>query len=295
MRRQKMFRKHFRDLTEKEISVLTWAEKEKIRYLHTSDPNEWTPEALACVFPITPEGVRGIIKSTFRAKSLNEIKNHDFNVSERIKRIKSGEIEMTPDLEEKMKMRDQMQLNLGQIGPNDEKLLIQSQLPKVIGEFAGLVTRINSTLSSEDVELRAMAAVISHIPDPDIGDSYMVKDGREAAKEMRKLNINSKAPMTLSEFESRIKSSPKETTKPSQEIEYLKNLEEKEEVKPTNLSDLGMSDETTRTIALEDYLNYHEIPKYKFSQQKSDHVTQQHEPNSYKTETGYQVCPYPLN
>lgn len=34
-------------------NLLTWSEKEQIRHLATTEPDEWTPERLAESFPIT--------------------------------------------------------------------------------------------------------------------------------------------------------------------------------------------------------------------------------------------------
>lgn len=42
-------RKYFKP--EKGINLLTWSEKEQIRYLHDSDQDTWTVEKLAESFP----------------------------------------------------------------------------------------------------------------------------------------------------------------------------------------------------------------------------------------------------
>jgi hypothetical protein len=41
--------KYFRP--EKELNLLTWSEKEQIRYLHNSDEDTWTVEKLSESFP----------------------------------------------------------------------------------------------------------------------------------------------------------------------------------------------------------------------------------------------------
>lgn len=45
-------RKHFKP--EPEPNMLTWAEKEQIRFLHNDNPSEWTVERLAESFPALP-------------------------------------------------------------------------------------------------------------------------------------------------------------------------------------------------------------------------------------------------
>lgn len=50
--------KYFKNYRPKEENLLTWAMKEQLRYLHSSDPDMWTPEALSDAFPISPDGVK---------------------------------------------------------------------------------------------------------------------------------------------------------------------------------------------------------------------------------------------
>lgn len=39
-------------------NMLTWAEKEQIRYLHNDNPSHWTPEKLAASFPALPDIIK---------------------------------------------------------------------------------------------------------------------------------------------------------------------------------------------------------------------------------------------
>ncbi|CAG0893959.1 unnamed protein product, partial [Darwinula stevensoni] len=51
---KKVKKKYFAE--EQELNLLTWSAKEQIRYLHHTDPQQWTPEHIAQCFPISPEG-----------------------------------------------------------------------------------------------------------------------------------------------------------------------------------------------------------------------------------------------
>lgn len=39
-------------------NLLTWSEKEQIRHLATTQPNDWTPERIAESFPVTEQVVK---------------------------------------------------------------------------------------------------------------------------------------------------------------------------------------------------------------------------------------------
>lgn len=57
LREKTIEHKYFKSRGPVEVNLLTWSMKEQLKYLHSSDPNHWTPEILAESFPISPEGV----------------------------------------------------------------------------------------------------------------------------------------------------------------------------------------------------------------------------------------------
>jgi len=134
-----MTKKHFRECFQPEVSLLTYAEKEQMRYLHRTDPNDWNEENLAAAFPISADGVRNLLKSPFRCLTVAEIQHHDGKVAERLEKIRTGEIELSPELEEKMKIRNSIPLKLGQISTPELGLLIVEK-PKKLGPFARMVS-----------------------------------------------------------------------------------------------------------------------------------------------------------
>lgn len=54
--------------------------KENIRYLHESDPNEWTVEHLAKVYPVGIQSIRKILKSRIRLWKPQDILQNDLHV-----------------------------------------------------------------------------------------------------------------------------------------------------------------------------------------------------------------------
>jgi len=70
--------------------VLTWSAKEQIRYLNAEYPDEWTPERLADSFPVSVDGVRRILRSTFVPRTSKEIDNHDRRTIAHQKVLSSG-------------------------------------------------------------------------------------------------------------------------------------------------------------------------------------------------------------
>ena len=62
---KKVEKKYFPE--EQELNLLTWSAKEQIRYLHHTDPQQWTPEHIAECFPISPEGAKASIAISIKS------------------------------------------------------------------------------------------------------------------------------------------------------------------------------------------------------------------------------------
>lgn len=247
-RKNKMYRKHFKKvMDEKEISVLTYAEKEKIRYLHSTNPEEWTPDALSLSFPISPNGVSKLVKSSYRARSMQDIQAHDKLVAERIESIKRGEIDMTPDLQEKMKIRDKIPLHVGLVDQYDKTMLLKMEPVKFIGEFQRLVssppkpdseTNSVSLLSSERVRSSSlMRHQQGSKTEPDLGDFYYLEGTPKTNEELRKMKVSLNRYMTFTEFKSKMKLEGGAKSR-NQEIQHLATLDDNStEPTPTSLSE----------------------------------------------------------
>ncbi|ESO04694.1 hypothetical protein HELRODRAFT_172364 [Helobdella robusta] len=82
-------RKYFKK--EQELNLLTYDAKEQIRYLHAEDPMEWTPEALSKSFPVSVDGVKKLLKSKCKLRSIDEVVKHDKRVVKHWQLLRSGQ------------------------------------------------------------------------------------------------------------------------------------------------------------------------------------------------------------
>ncbi|CAH1391105.1 unnamed protein product [Nezara viridula] len=92
------FKKIERKFFKKEVypSLLTWSEKEQIRYLYNLDPTIWSPEKLSESFPATPEIIKKLIKSQWKPMTSQRILHHDTAVKENWKAVETGRLKL-PD------------------------------------------------------------------------------------------------------------------------------------------------------------------------------------------------------
>ncbi|KAM7363922.1 uncharacterized protein ACRADG_000643 [Cochliomyia hominivorax] len=96
-------RKYFRN--DPLTNLLTYAEKEQIRFLHSTDNEEWTVEKLAESFPADTQVISKILKSNWSPMSAKKIQKHDASVLKNWERFKNGEYskEIRPELNEHLK------------------------------------------------------------------------------------------------------------------------------------------------------------------------------------------------
>ncbi|CAC5387283.1 NGRN [Mytilus coruscus] len=144
-------KKYFKKNPEK--NVLTWQAKEQIRYLNQEYPEEWTIDKLIESFPVSREGVIGILKSTYLPSDEKEIRKHDdkaiLNIND-IKKKLADDTE-TLDSEEREELEDKI-LKIGSAaGIKDlpltkvvtrRTIAAQSKLlkpPKKIGPFTSML------------------------------------------------------------------------------------------------------------------------------------------------------------
>jgi len=226
IKKQKMFRKHFRDFAQKEVSLLTWVEKENIRYLTETDPEQWTPEAISQAYPISPDGVEKLLKSSMKLRRSKDVKKHDEVVAQRIRDIKAGNVEMTRELEERLKIRDAIPLKVGDLGMTAEDMVELSycKVPKALGEFAQLVAPSEKENSSKEEPEQ----VVKYIKDGEYyNPSELATINPEIKPEMTKQELRRILParklMTFGEFEANMRQ--KETSKSmSADMKYMLSL-----------------------------------------------------------------------
>lgn len=85
--------------SEKKPQFLTWAEKEQIRYLNKTDPDEWTPARLAESFPAVEEVIIKVLKAKWTPSSMERVKRHDEMVKRNWELFKANEMkDLEPEL-----------------------------------------------------------------------------------------------------------------------------------------------------------------------------------------------------
>ncbi|XP_012135562.1 uncharacterized protein LOC100878278 [Megachile rotundata] len=101
--------KYFKEL---EPSFLTFVEKNEIKKLHDSDPEEWTPEKLSQSFPALPHAIKKVLKSHWVPKSVDAIIRYDSKVIENWKNFKTDKLVVSPALKEHLMKFRQRKISL---------------------------------------------------------------------------------------------------------------------------------------------------------------------------------------
>ncbi|KAH9641725.1 hypothetical protein HF086_006239 [Spodoptera exigua] len=91
--KDKYFKEHMPNL-------LTWSEKEQIRHLASSEPDEWTPEKIAESFPVSVPFVKKLLKYPWKPATEERIARHDASVMRNWKELKEGSLDIPPELRE---------------------------------------------------------------------------------------------------------------------------------------------------------------------------------------------------
>lgn len=170
---------------EKLPNFLTMNDKLQIKYLHNSDPEQWTVEKLAESFPALPHIIsvsifyvigaiytnlvsycfQKILKSNWRKKNVDRIKSHDQTVSENWEKFKSGQLKDLPsDLVEHLKKFTRRTVNTESYDPSlyesitNETSVAKPKLKKtefsdIITSYEKITSKQNEKETSEDVKL----------------------------------------------------------------------------------------------------------------------------------------------
>lgn len=128
-------------------NLLTYAEKEQIKFLHSSDNEEWTVERLAESFPASAETICKILKARWSPMSEKRIRAHDESVLKNWERFKKGEFstKLSRELQEHLNKfihRDLKDIN---ILPDSSKTFQKKkwQKPKS-SEFSSIIMSLRS-------------------------------------------------------------------------------------------------------------------------------------------------------
>ncbi|XP_013183787.2 neugrin [Amyelois transitella] len=118
-------------------NLLTWSEKEQIRHLATTEPDEWTPERIAESFPVTVPVVKKLLKYPWKPATEQRIARHDASVMRNWKELKEGTFDIPKDIRQHfLKFSDR------KIPPlNKKSIKIEVKQHEKYGEFESIVRR----------------------------------------------------------------------------------------------------------------------------------------------------------
>lgn len=136
--------KYFR--TERQPNFLTWAEKEQIRHLHKTEPDEWPSERLAQSFPAVEEVIIKIINSKWTPANMKRIQKHDESVKRNWELFKSNQIRnLDPQIRnhlQKFSNRNFDNIQNAYVQTNNDQTEFQFPKPKH-QEFLHMITSCN--------------------------------------------------------------------------------------------------------------------------------------------------------
>lgn len=115
-------------IKEVEPNFLTFAEKEQIKFLHESDPFEWTVEKLSKSFPGLPNTINKVLQAKGTTKSKESILRYDEKVVNNWRAFREGELSLSPKVEEHLQKFTNRHIILA----NRDKLAAQFIPTKVV-------------------------------------------------------------------------------------------------------------------------------------------------------------------
>lgn len=89
-------RKYFKD--SKPPNMVTYIEKQQMKYLHREDPELWSIDKLAESFPASAEIVKKILKSKFTAYTVEQVLEHDKRVRKNWDLFQKGRLHVDEEL-----------------------------------------------------------------------------------------------------------------------------------------------------------------------------------------------------
>ncbi|KAJ8956221.1 hypothetical protein NQ314_006754 [Rhamnusium bicolor] len=177
--------KYFKD---KFPNFLTWHDKEQIRYLHSTDPEEWTIDKLSEGFPALPE----VIRSKW-TKNQSKIANHDMSVQKNWEMYKKGQFSDLPkDLVDHLNKFTNRSINLKPFEVPESKKIVEVNSKKIGTEFSEIITSYeklkNSNKSQDTSEEINVNINKKFLQIADDKDTYFASDKKCKKKKLVTLN-----------------------------------------------------------------------------------------------------------
>jgi len=138
--------------------LLTWMEKEMIKYLHKKDPIEWSIERLSESFPATTSVIVKVLKSR-TVYEPEKIRKYNDEVTTNWKLLSKGQIQLDADYEKHLRTSKcdiSMVMTAGERNLVEQEISLNSEksiaLPKptIPGEFASIIIDYNKKIRNKN-------------------------------------------------------------------------------------------------------------------------------------------------
>ncbi|XP_045776033.1 uncharacterized protein LOC123874594 [Maniola jurtina] len=117
-------------------NLLTWSEKEQIRHLAATQPDEWTPQRIAESFPVTEPVVKKLLKYPWKPATEERITRHDASAMRNWRELKEGTLDIPDDLRAHF-----LKFSERKIPPLNKKSVKIDISQEKMGEFEQIVQR----------------------------------------------------------------------------------------------------------------------------------------------------------
>jgi len=154
-----------------EPSLLTWMEKEMIKYLHNQDSSEWTVTRLSESFPATEDVIRKVIKERMMLGS-DKINKYNKEVASNWKMLTKNQLEISSDYENHLKSGYRnLAISSGLKHLAEQEIVVEmekrnSPLPKpaIPGEFAKIIIDYNNKVSEDKQKQNLESQEVIDVP-----------------------------------------------------------------------------------------------------------------------------------
>jgi len=154
-----------------EPNLLTWMEKELIKYLHKQDSSEWTVTRLSESFPATEDVIRKVVKERMMLGS-DKINKYNKEVASNWKMLTRNQLEISQDYEKHLKSGYRnLAISSGLKNLAEQEIIVEmekknSPLPKpaIPGEFAKIIIDYNNKISEDKQKQNLESQEVIDVP-----------------------------------------------------------------------------------------------------------------------------------
>ncbi|XP_023949608.2 uncharacterized protein LOC112054159 [Bicyclus anynana] len=126
-------------------NLLTWSEKEQIRHLAATQPDEWTPQRIAESFPVTEHVAKKLLKYPWKPATEERIARHDASAMRNWRELKEGTLDIPEELRSHF-----LKFSERTIPPLNKKSIKMDISEKKMGEFEQIIQRCASNENNKN-------------------------------------------------------------------------------------------------------------------------------------------------